>query len=237
MKNSYKKLEAILCLIAGVGLFLPLLTVSGYGSSASVSFMTGFDMSKMMDSGAFNSKIVLGVLIVAFIVLIVRTLNRDSFGIKMVSFLLIIASLVLFYINVDKLASVKSIVSSMIKYGIGYYISLIGLIAAFILGLLDLFKNNNTDRDIDEMERILNAYHTNNTYQTKPNSMNPASSVQPNGVPPVNNTPIPPVTGNSTDQTNNTNNVGIKLSELVNHSETTNNSEQNNTINNNNGNQ
>ena len=146
MNNSYKKIEIILCLAAGVGLFLPLLTISAYGESASVSFMTGFDLPKLVDSGVFNSKLILGIIIVAFIVLLIRTFNNDSFGMRLVSFLLIIASAVLFYLNVDKLGTVKGLVSSAIKYGIGYYVSLLSFIVAIILGIVEFFNEGNSSR-------------------------------------------------------------------------------------------
>ena len=134
MNNSYKKIEIILCLAAGVGLFLPLLTISAYGESASVSFMTGFDLPKLVDSGVFNSKLILGIIIAAFIVLLIRTFNNDSFGMRLVSFLLIIASAVLFYLNVDKLGTVKGLVS------------LLSFIAAIILGIVEFFNEGNSSR-------------------------------------------------------------------------------------------
>ena len=132
MNNDLKKPQIVLCLIAGIGLFLPLLKISAYGESASVSFMATFDTPNIIESGIINSKVVLGFIIATFIVLIIRIVNKDSFKMKMISFILIIASAVLFYINVDKIASVKGIISSMIKYGMGYYISLL------CIGLFDI---------------------------------------------------------------------------------------------------
>ena len=210
--NDIKKPQIIFSLIAGIGMFFPLYVLSSGNESESLSFMETFKHYESSEGmGIIDCKIVLGVLIAAFIILLVR-LRKDNGILKVASLLTMIAAGVLFYVDVNKLAGVKALLSSMMKYGIGYYMSLIGIIAAIIFGLIEIFSKNNSYEGV---------------------SYTPNYNV--NTIPPVNNNPTESAvyniqTGqmvNNNQANNNQNNnsqVGqLRLSDLVNRNSITNN--------------
>ena len=210
MKSSYHKLQTICCILAGVGFFLPFIKITAYNESVSASFMsvydTGLDTSEVIDG-----KIVLGVLVIAFIILLVR-LSKDNFTMEIISLLLILATGILYFIDISKVSTSMSLYSSMIKYGIGHYVSIVSLILTFVLGILDLFQNgNNSNRDIEEIERIIDNYQTNSQQVNQPTYSNNNTV--------VNNQPIQnaSISNNQVnqEQTRVVNNT-IKLGELVN---------------------
>lgn len=210
--NNIKKPQIIFCLIAGIGMFFPLYVFSSGNETESYSFMEMFKHYEASEGmGIIDCKIVLGVLIVAFIILLIR-LMRDNGVLKIVSLLAMIAVGVLFYIDVHKLSGVKALLSSMMKYGIGYYMSLIGIIATIFFEMIELFTRNN--------------YYEGISYSPNYNI---------NTIPPVNNNPTKPVAYNiqtgqivNNNQTNynqnNNNQVGqLRLSDLVNRNNSVNN--------------
>ena len=234
MNSSPKKIQAFLCLIAGVGLFLPLIKVTAYGDSVSATFMEIFDTGNASSiEGLINGKIVIGVLVLAFIMLLVR-FKVDGFPYKIGSLVLVIAAGVLFYIDVDKLNAAKSILSSMMKYGIGYYLSLLSLIVAIILGVIDIFNEGNNSRSgyPADFDMVINKHY---------DGQNPVNNSGTYNIVNGNNMTNPQYNQNNVvnQQTNpnpvpQTNNNQMKLSDLVSNSvinqENTNN---NNNINNN----
>lgn len=205
MKSSSKKIQVICSIISGVGLFLPLLKLSASDASAKITFMELFDSSKDISS-VINSKIVLGVLIAAFIVQLI-TLVKKGFAYKLVSLLFILAFGVLFYIDVNKLSALKSLLSSMMKYDIGYYITLGAVILAFIIGLVELFNSSN---NYEELERIIDNYQQTNNEPVN-NCVNQVSSVKEIELE-ENNTP-------SVQDFEPVNNDIVKLSDIVKHQE------------------
>jgi len=203
MKDDAKKIQIVLCFLAGIGLFLPLYKISAYKESASLSFMQVFDSAEAVKMGFIDAKIVIGVLVLAFILLLARFKN-DNFILKILSLIVILASGILYYINVHNLSAVKVFLSSVIKYGIGYYITLGGYIIALFLGLIDIISNGNNyrrgypaDYDMVVNDNInnnpLNAIQTTNSSNTNP----------------VVNNQIPP------ESLNNKPNNQVKLSDLV----------------------
>ena len=210
MNSSHHKFQTIFCILAGVGFFLPFIKISAYNESISASFMSIYDTS-LGTLETISSKIVLGVLIAAFIMLLVR-LTKDNFTMKIISLLLILVTGILYFIDVNKLSTGISLYSPMVKYGIGHYAAIVGLIATFVLGILDLFQNgNSSNRDIDELERIIDNYHTNNPQTNQPiySNNNPVTNSQP-----VQNTNIP--NNQVIEQQTTVASNPIKLDELVN---------------------
>ena len=210
MNGDKKKIQMVLCLLIGVGMFLPLYKISAYGQSASLTFMQVFDLSsKTAGVTVINCKIVLGILIAAFLVLLFRVVSKDNITLKIVSFLLILATGILFYIDVNKISAAKSLLSSMMKYGIGYYISLIGFIITIIFGLLDIFTESglhNSRRDYpDDYDAVINSHFANE------NLINQIT-------PPLNNQPTTPVNENKPVSPPIENNA-IRLSDIVNNHE------------------
>ena len=216
MNEDAKKIQVVLCFITGIGLFLPLLKISAYEESVSFSFMQAFDSSEIVNTGFISAKIVIAVLVVALITLLIRFKN-NNFILKILSLLFIIASGVLYYIDVDKISAAKLFFSSMMKYGYGYYLTLGGYIISIILGVIDIISNGSSSRNgyPADYDMVINAHYNNN------NSMNPnqttSTTMNTTNSNPVNNNANQVVTNQpSFESQNNQPNNQVKLSDLVN---------------------
>lgn len=203
-----RKIQALLCLIAGVCLFLPLIEISAYNESTSITFMQIFDNAEKL-SGVINGKIVLTIFISSFIMIIVR-LKMETFLTKLVSLLLIIASGVLFYIDVDKISAAKILLSSMMKYGIGYYITLVSIVLALLLGLIDIFSNSSHSGYVSMNDMEFNTLKEKNEMNNNVINNNANNSI--NNAPIINKTPV-------LSEVKNEVNNQIKLSDIVNNNE------------------
>ena len=195
MNVSLKKMQIFLCIIAAVGLFLPLLTMSMYGDSGSISF---FDFD--------NGKILLGLLVLLLITLALQ-FKYNNIIIKIISIVFVVASGVFFLIDASKMSSVKKYLT-VIKYGIGYYMTLIGLIMSFLTGILDLFSHNESSSD--DINFVVN----NDYSESKGNVHNDYSPVNDASIPNVDNSQVNTVNNISNpsmdnSQANTVNNTGI----------------------------
>ena len=196
--NSLKKIQPLLYIVAGAGIFLPFLTISAYGESESASFYEIFDVSKLTTE-IIDVKIILGVIAFAFILSLIPN-RKNGIGLKIFSLLVAIASGVLVYIDIDKISSLKGFLSSMVKYGIGYYMIIAGLGLAILIGIISLFyreKNYGYSIVYDQAD---NSYSINRPIITN-NPVNPSNN-------PVNDN------SNSENQVNPINTM--KLSDLIN---------------------
>jgi hypothetical protein len=219
MDNGIKKPQIVLSILAGIGLLLPLIKVSYMDISKSASYIEADD-----------GKIIMAIIVVAVLILCVR-FKKDNLALKITSLVFIIGAGVLFWIDMSKVSEsvtfIKSLSKDVIHYGIGYYMTLIGLILSVVLGILDLFSHEEKHQyftdyldQLDNMNKLNNA--TNNQpqningvyYQQKPINIMPNRDQQPvNNNVNTNNTPSvqPPDSSNTNNQ--------VKLSDLINHVE------------------
>ncbi len=219
MDNGIKKPQIVLSILAGIGLLLPLIKVSYMDISKSASYIEADD-----------GKIIMAIIVVAVLILCVR-FKKDNLALKITSLVFIIGAGVLFWIDMSKVSEsvtfIKSLSKDVIHYGIGYYMTLIGLILSVVLGILDLFSHEEKHQyftdyldQLDNMNKLNNA--TNNQpqningvyYQQKPINIMPNGDQQPvNNNVNTNNTPSaqPPDSSNTNNQ--------VKLSDLINHVE------------------
>ena len=123
-----------------------------------LSFIKFFDSENNI-IGSIDWKIILVLLIVLFVVLLIR-LNKDLPIFKAASLLLILAMGVLYYIDIEKVIEAKKLLPETLKYGVGFYISIAGLVAMVIIGFVDLFsKQKNEYLEIEKKDN--NNYYYN----------------------------------------------------------------------------
>lgn len=221
MNGNTKKIQIVLCLLAGVGMFLPLYVVSGYGKTVRVTFMEVFDAGEL--EGIINGKIILGAVIISLIILFTR-LKQDTFSQKIISLIVIIISGILFYIDVDKIAAIKSLFSAMMSNGVGYYISLLSFVGAIIIGIIDIFNDGNIARNEYPVDynQVINNYFDDGKYVNKTSGSNVVDQVEI-----MKNNVAPPPKEETL-----TNKNAVKLSDLVGNNQDNQSNIDNNSINN-----
>ena len=214
MVSDGKKLQMFLCLIAGGGLFLPLIKAIYAEETVSFSFMKTFESGNEV-ANTVDSRILLGIIIALLILLFVRV-QKDNAILKIISVLAVISIGVIYYIDVEKIFTLVKAAGDKIKYGLGFYASIVGIGAMIIVGLADFFSKPR--EEYSRLERVVDNYKNN------PQTNN---SIYQNNQPNVNNNQ----NNNLNPPVNNNNNINqIKLSDLVNKSN--NNDINNNDINN-----
>ncbi len=218
MGNSSRKLQALLCLIAGVGLFLPLATATISGVSESVSFIKLFSTTIIIgDEAIIDGKILLGALAASLIVLLIPYRN-SGIALKIISFVLVAAVGVIYWLDVSKLSSVVKL-SSMVKYDFGYYMSLISIGLLCLLAIIDLFsikrdRYSLSDEEYNNMKKMNNNIN-NTTYFIN----------QDNNVP---SSPTTKATETPEESNKEAVNSQIRLSDVIKRNTVVNNNEQNN---------
>ena len=141
--NSIKKPQIITIIMTGIGFFLPYIKVSFLGISESASFFEAPD-----------GKILLGGLVVTLIIAFVQ-LNNNNLALKITSIIFIVGVAVFYFIDSSKVAGeMNSMSKSIYSFGIGHYISLVGILLTFVLGLLDIFSRNSSYDNIDIEQMI-----------------------------------------------------------------------------------
>lgn len=209
MYNSAKKFQLPLLLLMGISMFLPIITISAYNQSESISIFKALSENVFNSSifGKFDGYIMLGLIIITFIMLLVNN-NKNNIMTKVISLVFIVFIGVLFFHNTKYFSDVKTLFGSYISYGVAYYILFGGIIVSFIIGLIDIITNRKS-------------------------SYSPVDFVVPNNIPvnPVVTNPNIPVNNNPTVPVNDSPVNGVKLSDLVNNNSV--NIENNNTNNNN----
>ena len=220
MTSDGKKLQMFLCLIAGGGLFLPLIKAIYAEETVSFSFMETFESGNEV-ANTVDSRILLGIIIALLILLFVRV-QKDNAILKIISVLAVISIGVIYYIDVEKIFTLVKVAGDKIKYGLGFYASIVGIGAMIIVGLADFFSKPR--EEYSRLERVVDNYQNNNQqannsiYQNNNNNNQVNNTYQNSNInPPVNNM-------------NNANTNQMKLSDLVN--KTANNNANNNDINN-----
>ena len=201
MNNSVRKPLILLIIISGVGLFLPLVKMSDVIESASISFFDGKD-----------GKIILGVLVITLILQFFKNKKIN----KIISLILIIIAGGIFFYDTSKISDIKKMISalagsSVIRYGIGYYMSFVGIVLSFILCIINLVSNNDSSSyyEIDYSNITnMNNQPTNNIYNT-PTQINNNQSTS--------NQPVNNQLNTSSPQNNSSNNMAptLTLSDLI----------------------
>ena len=169
-----------------ISVFLPLVSVSAFGESTTVSFFS-----------AKSGKIILGLMVVALILLLIQ-IKKSNLALKIVSLLLIAVAGIIFLMNVDKLSNVKSILKTLYSYSVGYYLMMIGFVVSFGIGLVTLLiKKKEPSYSTDTIP-------VNNNYNMNQEPVNNLGSVN----------PVPSEPNNEYNHTNL--GTSIRLSDLVN---------------------
>ena len=233
MNKSFKFPQLLLTIMSALGMFLPLVTVRDSGLSESISFF----------NADTDGKIIFGLIVVAAILLLFKNEKNNVLGI--VALLFITGAGIYFWVDMSKIADgvayVKIFSGDVIHYGIGYYMTLIGLILSFIIGLLDLITSSRSYHDsyndaISELIRDIPQPMSTNQNSLKPQYIIPTNTVL-NQTGNVENN----VVSNQNDVVNNQNiepntnsSDSVKLSDLVNGSSNNlDNNKENDVINNN----
>lgn len=214
MSNNYNKPQIVTCIMALVGLFIPLLKYSGYTTVKTISFKEAPD-----------GKIMIGILVIALIVCCIQ-LQKNNLALRLLSFALFIAAGIIFWIDMGTVDGLIKYTSA-IKYGIGFYIIIAGIAISLILGLLDIFTNLSDSKrsyPADYADIINKRYNDTmpiNNMMTNQNMAQPMAQpvVQPMAQPviqpsvsPVEEHPNPSISANS-----------MRLSDLVGNEQTNNN--------------
>ena len=198
MNKSFKIPQLVLTVMAAIGMFLPLISVRVSVLSESISFF------KVNTDG----KIIFGLIVVAAIMLFFKNEKNSVLGI--VALLFITGAGVFFGVDMSKIADgmayVKTLSGNTIHYGIGYYMTLVGLSISFVLGVIELISGNTKNNN--EYEYVITPQMPNNLN----NQYNIPTNTTLNQPDNILNNPTNTISNQSNEQVNNE----VKLSDLVN---------------------